>query len=465
VDAFGKLIADTLPNVIAGAFQEGFQKGIGRALNELGSQLGGHLFGNLQKPITNGLSQVLGDSMSAAIGLALPVIGEALFAGLSQLLTDPKTGHGWLHEILWGREGRNEVEDFVTTVYGSFDALHEQLLQLGAEGEQLWKQLTQGVGRRDTAAADAAIKAIQDALPSALTEAAGYQTVAQLQDAAQKAVKVWQYMRDSGNYTADEIADAFQRAQTAIAKTGDTSFLTLQAQQDGIKKTIDDLDAQIQSLQRSISQEAPEEVMGVVEQQQRAQLAELEKQREDAQHQYDELAAHIGDSIADAITNALKGPWDLQVNGHVTIDAGSAESPGATGQPGAAPEPPAYASTGGVISRTGAVLPFPVVPVQHFDRGGIARFIPRGADTVPAMLSPGETIRTPIQEATLAHLLDMAIGVIDTMHQMPVAVGAETYSGHQPSTIIMQVNGRELGRATVPVLPGEARRLGVRVRR
>jgi hypothetical protein len=48
---------------------------------------------------------------------------------------------------------------------------------------------------------------------------------------------------------------------------------------------------------------------------------------------------------------------------------------------------------------------------------------------------------------------------------MPVAVGAETYSGHQPSTIIMQVNGRELGRATVPVLPGEARRLGVRVRR
>lgn len=271
VNALGKVIGDELPKFISDAFSEGWSKGVSRAMDELGAQLGGHLFGNLQQPITNGLSQVLGDSMGAAIGIALPVIGSALFSGLSQLLTDPKTGHGWLHEILWGREGRNEVEDFVSQVYGSFDALHQQLAALGAEGEQLWKQLTQGVGRRDTAAADAAIQAIQNALPSQLTQAAGYQTVAQLQDAAQKAVKIWQYMKDSGQYTSDEIAQAFQKAQDAIAKTGNTTIQTMQASQTAAQQQIAALDSQIQSLQQSIAQEAPEEEMGVIEKQQRQQ--------------------------------------------------------------------------------------------------------------------------------------------------------------------------------------------------
>ena len=377
VDALGQIIGNELPKFISDAVSQGWSQGVTHAMNDLGAQLGGHLFGNLQKPITSGLSQVLGDSMSAAIGIALPVIGEALFSGLSQLLTDPKTGHGWLHEILWGREGRNEVEDFVTQVYGSFDALHQQLLALGAEGERLWIQLTQGVGRRDTKAADAAIQAIQNALPSALTQAAGYQTVAQLKDAAAKAVKVWEYMRDSGQYTADEIADAFEKAQKAIAKTGDTSFSTLQAQQDGIKKTIDDLDAQIQTLQQSISQEAPEEVMGVIEQQQRAKLAELQKQREDAQKQYDELAQHIGDSIADAIKDALKGPWSLEVSGQVKLTTDTK-----------APEPVPMADGGfGRVTRPTLFLAGEAGPEQYAFSGA--------GKTFPSLGDVGQLLAPP----------------------------------------------------------------------
>jgi hypothetical protein len=40
--------------------------------------------------------------------------------------------------------------------------------------------------------------------------------------------------------------------------------------------------------------------------------------------------------------------------------------------------------------------------VQHFAGGGnVLPFKPRGTDTVPAMLTPGETVRTAKQETAL----------------------------------------------------------------
>jgi hypothetical protein len=377
---------------------------------------------------------------------------------------------------LMSTAGRDTVEKFVSENFGNtaagspdFDALHKRLNDLhdqlklaGYDSEQLWVSLTQGVGRGNAKQAEQVIQTVTDALNRA-SEIAARQDIL---GAAADAVRAWQQLSDSGTASAEDLQAAWQAAEEAVAATGDATLQSLTKAHDAAAQQIADLDAQIKSLQDSVDQEAPEEVMGVIETQQRAQLDALKKER-------DEAAKHLEDvtiALQDAITDALnKIPTEIDVHVRTTYDstgpsqsgARSGDAPTATTEPTG--EPTRYASTGGLVSRIGQVLPFPVVPVQHFDRGGIARFIPRGADTVPAMLSPGETIRTPIQEATLSHLLDTAIGAIDTVHQMPVAVGAETYSGHQPSTIILQVNGRELGRATVPVIPGQARRLGVKV--
>jgi hypothetical protein len=366
--------------------------------------------------------------------------------------------------------GRDAVQKFVSQNFGNYDnlharlnTLHDQLQAAGYDSEQLWIMLTQGVGRGNAKEAAKAIQTVTDAL----NKAGQIEAVQKVFKAAGDAVQAWQDLSASGTASAEDLQAAWQAAEEAIAATGDANLQSLTKAHDAATQQIADLDAQIKSLQDSVDQEAPEEVMGVIETQQRAQLDALKKERDEAAKHLEDVTKALQDAITDALSK-IPDEINIRVNTQYTA---TGNGNGSEGRPGSGPtstteptgEPTRYASTGGLVSRMGQVLPFPVVPVQHFDKGGIARFIPRGADTVPAMLSPGETIRTPIQEATLSHLLDMAIGVIDTMHQMPVAVGAETYSGHTPSTIIMQVNGRELGRATAVVLPGETRRLGVKV--
>jgi predicted transcriptional regulator len=60
-------------------------------------------------------------------------------------------------------KGRDLVESFAETM-GGFDALHQQLLTLGDEGEALWIKLTQGVGRNNPQQAQAAIDEVTKAL-------------------------------------------------------------------------------------------------------------------------------------------------------------------------------------------------------------------------------------------------------------------------------------------------------------
>lgn len=64
---------------------------------------------------------------------------------------------------------------------------------------------------------------------------------------------------------------------------------------------------------------------------------------------------------------------------------------------GAPFEVPEFASTGGVVTPHG---------IRHFARGGrVMRFVPRGTDTIPAMLTPGEVVLTePQQKAVKAQL-------------------------------------------------------------
>jgi len=75
---------------------------------------------------------------------------------------------------------------------------------------------------------------------------------------------------------------------------------------------------------------------------------------------------------------------------------------------GNAPEPPralqATASRGGIVTPIG-IQAFArggtVKMPEYLARGTVLPFVPKGTDTVPAMLTPGETVRTKAQEAAL----------------------------------------------------------------
>jgi hypothetical protein len=54
-----------------------------------------------------------------------------------------------------------------------------------------------------------------------------------------------------------------------------------------------------------------------------------------------------------------------------------------------------YARTGGMATSSG---------VEYFGRGGtVLQFVPRGSDTQPAMLTPGEMVLTRSQQSRLFH--------------------------------------------------------------
>jgi hypothetical protein len=81
-------------------------------------------------------------------------------------------------------------------------------------------------------------------------------------------------------------------------------------------------------------------------------------------------------------------------------------------------------------------------------------FSPRGTDTVPAMLTPGEFVmsRPAVNR--------IGAGTLRALNQG----GSPSAGAAVPTTVIMQIDKREIGRAIADVLPGELRRLGVRVR-
>jgi hypothetical protein len=81
-------------------------------------------------------------------------------------------------------------------------------------------------------------------------------------------------------------------------------------------------------------------------------------------------------------------------------------------------------------------------------------FIPKGSDTVPAMLTPGEFV---MNRGAVGRI---GASVLDGWNR---GVGGGSSAPTQ-TVVILQIDKREIGRAIADVLPGEVRRLGVRVR-
>lgn len=143
----------------------------------------------------------------------------------------------------------------------------------------------------------------------------------------------------------------------------------------------------------------------------------------------------------------------------VTIDY-DADEPPSIPSPSGGTAP--AASTGALVTSSG---------LQFLARGGFAGsrhfFTPRGTDTQPAMLTPGELVINEAQQGRIADALYGAMQATQMGAFSPAIVSAGSINMGSTTTlqpVILQVNARELGRALVPVLPGEARRRGVRVR-
>lgn len=210
-----------------------------------------------------------GDMLGGILGMASGILGIA-----SAAIAAAKA----LNNLFDRNKGRDVVVDFAE-MHGGFDALHNELLQLGAEGERLWIALTQGVGRNNPAQAQAAIDAINAALER-------HREV--LNDASAAATQM-----------GEAESEAVQQARAAIQA----------------------LDDQIKGLQASIANEAPEEVMGVIEAQTRAEIARIQEQRDAAQRAFDETGA-AAEEMAEKTSNAFKDKFTTAAQAAAEIMAG-----------------------------------------------------------------------------------------------------------------------------------------------
>lgn len=291
------------------AMERRYQETFGK-LKESGKQLGVDLVWSLADGVRSGdwsqfenqmrdsLSHFMGSAAAAGINMLVPGLGS-LLEPLLGAISDKILGALGL-----GTKGRDLVKEFAASV-GGFDALREQLNVLGAEGEKLWINLTQGVGKNNPQQAMAAIKAIEDALRTSLdarASGAGFQTIAELKQIAAEAVKLAKEMEASGLYSAGVVQSAWERANAALIASGDQAAIAAGKAKDAIST----LKAELKSLQDSVAAEAPEEVMGVIETQQRARIKAIEEEMQARQAQIDEETEARKSAAEEAADNLQK---------------------------------------------------------------------------------------------------------------------------------------------------------------
>lgn len=124
-------------NAVSGAASSGFA-----VSGALGGGVGGGAAG--------------GALSGAEIGSIIPGVGTVVGAVIGGI-------GGAISGLFGGSAGRDAVQSYVDS-QGGFDKLHQELGQLGKEGEQLWVNLTQGVGSNNPDQAKAAIDAVTQAL-------------------------------------------------------------------------------------------------------------------------------------------------------------------------------------------------------------------------------------------------------------------------------------------------------------
>jgi TP901 family phage tail tape measure protein len=283
---------------------------------------------------------------------------------------------GFIHTLSAGRrEVESFAESFNTAAKGSgFDELHAKLLTLGQAGEDLWIKLTQKTKKGDKSAAQAVEEEIRSALENAPvsmeTQAgnAGYHTSAELQATAAQAKALYDYMASSGMYSAAQVQQAWEAANTALIASGDQTAIAAQQ----TNQAITDLDTKIKGLQESYANEAPEEVMGVIEANARAQVDALQAQKDAAVANIEAIKAALQPLIDGGVTIPVNFDVKNMPKNWGDYHHGQDEQP----EPGPDPVPLA---TGGIVrARPGGLLARigeggqdeAVVPLGRGGRGG-----------------------------------------------------------------------------------------------
>jgi len=455
---------------------------IGRGVTAANQAVSGLTF--LKKP--GGINKLAGITDIVSAGLE---IGTLLYQGIES--------------AFFSHKGRDLITQFAES-HGGFDALHAELDALGAEGEQLWRGLTQGTPGDDPAAAKRNIDAIKTALDKVH---ALQQVVAGDFDKLQTAVT------DFGGAIPDAlkpmIADLeTMNGLTAEQKTlleslaGDPSLDSLQRAADDLGVSFDHMGKNFQ--QAEISQTAfkyqhdldelaqagadmnavlgdSKDKLNALVQQALATGSALPRTLEPYIRKLNELGELVGpdglpldiskitfadieDTALDAIKTILEQIRDLLANqipaaarqaadaiNHVPPPPGSVGTPPPGVTPGTGGAPPLndqgqiYPIGNGYMSD-GSIDPNgPYASQLQYSAGsyGLKSFNPAGQFV---QLHGAEEVLTASQSVGVATMVRDAL--------------AEA-SGGLGGTITLNMDGRKVGEVVLPHLPAAARRLGL----
>jgi TP901 family phage tail tape measure protein len=429
-------------------------------------------------------------------------------------------GAGLLIKHFTGTAGRTAVKKWVDENFGSFDALHQKLndsreaLQAaGYDSEQLWVALTQGVGRNDPKAAKKAIDDITKALEAADAKMQGFnatangllqqiaalggtlpeslrgylQTLADGKQLSAENVALLAQLTGEGTVNYQTLEDAVSRYGGKIEELGGT-FQNARMH-DQWQQVIDDMDLFerggisaadalnltkdkiVELVQQSIKfgTEIPENmrpwIQNLIDSHQLLdangqEITDINKLTfgETLQTTLQQLTKALQDlvdtfrhDLPDAVSKVPK-TVDIEFRGKRTgdwPDQGTGDGDVLRFARGGI-VPPAYLATGSTLAR-------------------VLAFRPRGTDTVPAMLTPGEAVLTRDQQRRLSEGIAMGMAALDRLDQaaqdrradvdaMAQLVAATGTYGGGGGTAQFIADGRVLAEITVPHIPGVLKR-------
>lgn len=260
-------------------------------------KVAGHL-NNLSRHFDGVMGEIL--SMASETASALATMFDPMSSSLDKIMAgiDLAISLGKKFVGLFKDEEHEKVndlrDDFLsrfgpggTGIGSGFNELAKQLNALGPAGDALFQRVINAKKVEDfnraMADANTALDKAFAARPENQAAAAGFETIAQLKAKADAAVKLYEYIRDSGLYSAETVQAAWERANDALVKSGDATAIAAQK----ANQAIADLDNKLKSLYDSIAGEAPEEVMGVIEAQTRERIAAIEEEKRVAQQAID----------------------------------------------------------------------------------------------------------------------------------------------------------------------------------
>jgi hypothetical protein len=305
VGRLGSGIADELGRTLSGEGAGPISESIGHALRLAAKQPSltasiASLAGSLAADLGKNIGAALGGPVGAAIGEALGSLVGPL-----------------VNKIFAGNDTKKARESFAQDMGLSLDGLYQKLQSLGSEGQRLANQALNVIGKHD-----------------------------------EPANRAW--MNEVKTFFSDQERKQ-QDLADAATKAAETQKSAIDSVTDKIRGQLTELDQRRQSLMDSISNEAPEEVMGIVEAQTRAQIASIDAQKASLQEQIDNVQG-AGESAIDSIAHTaqetykeIARQWQAGLVIPYTFQAQNSPDPSVSGIPH-------YASGGIAEGRQVAVI-------------------------------------------------------------------------------------------------------------